>query len=149
MFGLTPYRKNAQLSYNPFHEMEDLERRFFDEPFFGRFFNNNIAEFKTDISEQEDSYLLEADMPGFKKEDIHLDLNNDTLTINAQRHSQHEDKDGNYLRCERSYGQYSRSFDMSSIDTDNIKARLEDGVLKLTLPKKHEEVMKGKRLEIE
>ena len=131
--------------------MEELERKFFEEPFGGFFHSEDIAEFKTDITDKGDSFMLEADLPGFEKKDIHIDLSGDTLTINAERHSEFEDKNkkGNYVRCERSYGQYSRSFDVSSIDQENIKAKLENGVLKLTLPKKQEVLPAQKRLEIE
>lgn len=152
MFGLTPYRRNQQqITYNPFREMEEMERAFFGEPFGSFFHSGDIAEFKTDITDQGDSFLLEADLPGFAKEDIHLDISGDTLTIHAERHSEYEDKDkkGNYVRCERSYGQYSRTFDVSMIDQDKIAAKLENGVLKLTLPKKPEEKPVSKQLQIE
>ena len=149
MFEIRPYRKNnnRHLSYNPFREMEEFEREFF-----GDFFNSgDIAEFKTDIIDCGDSFLLEADLPGFDKKDIHLDINGDTLTINAERHSEHEvkDKKEKYVRCERSYGKYSREFDISMIDVDKIKAKYENGVLKLTLPKKKEVLPDSKHLEIE
>ena len=97
-----------------------------------------------------DHYLLEADLPGFEKKDIKLDLDGDVLTVNAERHSKVEQKEKDKIvRVERSYGSYSRSFDMSGIDTNGIKAAYENGVLKLTLPKK-EKGDEGKRhLEIE
>ena len=152
MFELRPYRKMGnQLSYNPFREMEEFERQFFGEPFANFFRNADIAEFKTDITDQGDSFLLEADLPGFDKKDIHLDLSGDTLTVNAERHSEHEKKDkkNKYIRCERSYGRYSREFDVSMIETDKIKAKYDNGVLKLILPKKQEALPEAKRLEIE
>ncbi len=151
MFELRPFHRNQELTYNPFKAMEDFEKRFFEDPFTGFFETGDIAEFKTDISDQGDSYLLEADLPGFDKKDIHLDVQGDVLTINAQRHSQHEDKDkkGNYIRLERSYGQYSRQFDVSGIDAHGIKAKYENGVLKLTMPKKQETLPESHTLEIE
>ena len=95
--------------------------------------------------------MIEADLPGFAKGDIHLDIDGNLLTIKAERHSEHEEKDKKhkYIRCERSYGSYCRQFDVSGVDTDGIKAKYEDGVLKLTLPKKPEIAEKGKHLEIE
>ena len=151
MFELRPFHRNQELTYNPFKAMEDFEKRFFEDPFTGFFETGDIAEFKTDISDQGDSYLLEADLPGFEKKDIHLDVSNDVLTINAERHSQHEDKDkkSNYVRLERSYGQYSRQFDVSGIDAHGIKAKYENGVLKLTMPKKQETLPESHTLEIE
>ena len=90
-------------------------------------------------------------MPGFDKKDIQLDIQNDVLTIRAERHSEHEEKDkkGKYVRCERSYGSYSRDFDVSGIATDAINAKYDNGVLKLTLPKKTEALPEARHLEIE
>ena len=90
-------------------------------------------------------------MPGFYKKYIHLDVNGDTLTVSAERHSEHEEKDkkGKYVRCERSYGTYSREFDVSGVNTEGIKAKYENGVLKLTMPKKADALPETKRLEIE
>ena len=76
-------------------------------------------------------------LPGFKKEDIKLSVNGDTLTIKAERHSDFEDQDkkSGYLRCERSYGSYSRSFDVTGVDVSQISASYTDGVLRIRLPK--------------
>ncbi len=134
MFELRPYRRNQMAAWNPFSEMEDMERRFFGNDFFS---TRGLEAFKTDITDEGDHFDLKADLPGFKKEDIHLDLSGDTLTINAERHSEHEQKEqqGKYVCCERSYGCYSRSFDMTGIDVDGIQASYDGGVLELTLPK--------------
>lgn len=147
MFDLRPYRKSGLQSYNPFREMEELERQFFA-PFF---YAGDLAEFKTDITDQGESFLLEADLPGFDKKDISLDLAGDTLTIHAQRHSDCEKKDchGKVLCQERSYGQYSRSFDVSGVEADKIKAQYENGVLKLNLPKKQVPQPETRRLAID
>ena len=146
MFELRPFdhRSNHLNTYDPFREMEALERAFFGDRF-------GLAEFKTDIQDKGDSYLLEADLPGFRKEDIHIDLDGETMTIEAERHSEHEEKDkaGNYLRCERSYGSYRRSFDISGIEEGEISAEYTDGVLKLTMPKKKQTVSSARRLEIQ
>ena len=144
MFELRPFerRNNRMTAYNPWDEME---RAFFGDGAW----NRSLAEFKTDIQDKGDSYLLEADLPGFKKEDIHIDLDGETMTIRAERHSEHEeqDKKGSYVRCERSYGSYERAFDVSGIDTDKIGAQYADGVLKLTMPKKSATVS-AKQIEI-
>ena len=148
MFELRPYSRNSMSTWNPFSEMEEMERRFFNNDFFtGR----GLAEFKTDITDEGDYYELKADLPGFKKEDIHVDIADDRLTVSAERHSNYEDKDkkGNYLRCERSYGSYARSFDISGIDATGIKAAYADGVLRVTLPKQKEVPASSRRLEIE
>ena len=152
MFGLVPYRKVSNAGTGSiFREMEELERRFFGDSFSSLFKAEGMTGFRTDISDQGDSYLLEADLPGFDKDSIHVELSEDTLTISAERHSQHEeeDKKDSYVCCERSYGRYQRSFDVSGIDKEGIRARYADGVLSLTLPKVPEVQPAVKRLMIE
>lgn len=150
MFEMRPYAKKNNSLYNPFRDMDEFEKRIFASPF-GFFENGVLDEFKTDVKDEGDRYELEADLPGFDKKDIHLDVNGDTLTVSAERHSEHEEKDkkGKYVRCERSYGTYSREFDVSGVNTEGIKAKYENGVLKLTMPKKADALPETKRLEIE
>ena len=152
MFDLTRRNNNRQVNaYNPFREMEEFEKNFFADPF-GNFFNNqDLAEFKTDVTDEGDHYLLEADLPGFDKKDIKLQLQGDSLIIEAERHSKAEDKnsEGKVIRMERSYGSYSRSFNVSEIDTDHIHASYKDGVLSLELPKLQETIPESRTLEIE
>ncbi len=145
-------RKNNKLvSYNPFHDIDEFERNFFTNPFGSFFRSNDLAEFKIDVTDEGDHYEMEADLPGFEKNDIHLDINGDTLKLSAERHSKIEEKDkkDKIIHMERSYGSFSRQFDVSDIDTDAIKAKYENGVLKLTLPKKHPSLPGSKKLEIE
>ena len=151
MFELTRRNNHHINTYNPFREMEEFEKNFFGNPFGTFFGTQDLAEFKTDVTYEGDHYLLEADLPGFDKKDIKLDINGDTLTVQAERHSKIEEKDkkDKIVRIERSYGSYSRQFDVSGVDTDNIKAKYEDGVLKLTLPKKEKTLPEGRRLEID
>ena len=141
---LVPYaRKNHTVSnFNPFHDFDELERAFFSD--------NALSEFKTDIQEDGDNFVLEADLPGFKKEDIHVDIEDGYLTISAERNSESEKKDdkGNFVRRERSYGSFSRSFDVSSVKTDDITGEYKDGVLTLTMPKKEENVPTSRRIDI-
>lgn len=143
MFELVPYtRKRNVTFYNPFDELEDMQRRFFGE--------TAVRDFKTDIRDEGEHYLLEADLPGFKKEDISVDIEGDTLTIHAERSESTEEKDskGNYIKRERSYGSLSRSFDMTGIRVEDIAAAYENGVLKLTMPKKQETLPTSRKLEI-
>mgnify|MGYP004555376697 CR=1 FL=1 len=141
MFELRPFHNNHIAAYDPFREME---RAFFgDRDLFA-----SVNAFKTDIQDKGDHYLLEADLPGMKKEDIAIDIDGDNLTISAERKSEHQEKNDSYIRCERSYGSYARSFDISGIKADEINASYENGVLKLLMPKKDVEVSKTKRLEI-
>ena len=152
MFGLTTRNNNNGLrTYDPFREMEAFERAFFSDPFAGFFNTTELAQFRTDVTDEGDHFLLEADLPGFEKKDINLDIQGDTLTIHAERHSKVEEKDkkDKVVRMERSYGSYSRSFDISGINADKIKAKYDNGVLRLTLPKLEQRLPEGRRLEIE
>ena len=139
MFEMMPLTR-AMMS--PFYDIDKMTRSFFGE--------TPIRAFRTDIQDNGDSYVLEAELPGFQKEDIAIDVEGDQLTIQAQRNSDSDQKDdaGNYLRRERYYGSYSRSFDISQIEADQIEASYENGVLKLTLPKKSETAPAARRLEI-
>ena len=151
MFDLTRRNNNHVNPYNPFREMEELEKAFFSNPFGNFFGSNSLAEFKTDVTDEGDHYLLEADLPGFDKKDITLDINGDILTVHAERHSKVEEKDkkDKVIRMERSYGSYSRQYNISGVKADEIKAKYDNGVLKLTLPKNEETLPASKRLEIE
>ena len=152
MFGMTIRNNNRAVNpYDPFRRMEELERAFFGDPFRSVFGSNALAEFRTDITDEGDHYLLEADLPGFQKQDIRLDIRGNTLTVQAQRHSKHEEKDGQdkVIRMERSYGSYARSFDIAGVEADGIKAKYDNGVLRLTLPKKEKRQPEARQLEIE
>ena len=152
MFELKPYNhRNSLVSRNPFRDIDDLEREFFGMNPYGFFKDTGLGEFKTDLKDNGDSYLLEADLPGFDKKDINIEMNGDVLTISAERHSEHEeeDKKKKYIRCERSYGSYTREFDISGVETDKITAKYDNGVLTLNLPKKVKTEPETKRLEIE
>ena len=140
---LVPYNRKNHSVYNPFQDFDDLERAFFSD--------RSLGELKTDIKDTGDSYTLEADLTGFKKEDIHVDVKDNTLSITAERHSEFEQKEkkNSFLRCERSFGSYSRSFDLSGVKADEIKAKYENGVLKLTMPKKENTLPEARHLEIE
>ena len=137
MFELTPYSTRRSV-YDPFNFFSD---------FFGT--NNAPMELRTDITDKGDSFVLEADLPGFKKDDIKIDLENDRLTIKAERHSNTETTKNGYVRRERSFGSFERSFDVSGIDTAGIKANYTDGVLTLTLPKRPELVPDNRSITIE
>ncbi len=144
MLNLAPYRKhNEATMYNPFRELEDFERSIFAP--------DTLASFRTDIEDEGDKLVLSADLPGFDKKDIHIDVDNDQLVIHAERHSNYEkqEKKNGYLRCERSYGSYSRSFSLDGIDADKISASYNNGVLTLNLPKQAPAKAAARRLEIE
>jgi len=105
----------------------------------------------TDIKEYEDQYLVKADLPGIKKENIRVSYVNNTLTISATQTDEVEEKDdlGHYLRKERSSSAYQRTFTITDIDEASIKAKFEDGVLTLTLPKASYKDAPAKNIPIE
>ena len=144
MFELTPFVRGNRFftAYDPFKEMEEIEKRFF-----GR----QLPTFRTDIRENEDSYILEAELPGFSREDIHAEIKDGYLTIRAERKSESEEKNekDNYLRRERSYGSFVRSFELEGIKSEEITASYKDGILSVNLPKERPEAKEARRLEIE
>ena len=141
MFEITPYTHRSLDLFDPFRELSNFERGLF---------GKNSVPFSTDISDNGDSYLLEADLPGFDKENIHIDIKNGLMTITAERHSNSEKKDSNdnVICSERSYGLFTRSFNLTGIDEDAISAEYKDGVLSVNMPKKEKVSVEGRRLEI-
>ena len=141
MFELMPFGYRRVSAYNPFRDFEEMSRSFWD--------NNNVSAFRTDITEKDGKYVLEADLPGFKKEDISVDIDKDCLTITAEHKSEEKEENADsYIRRERYYGSDTRSFNVKGIDTEDITAAYNDGVLTLTMPKKEPEVPAARRLEI-
>ena len=108
---------------------------------------------KTDVKDTGDSYQLEMDLPGFKKEDVKVSLENGCLTISAEKGmDQDENKKGRYLRRERYAGACERSFYVGEdVTEDEIKGEFKHGILKLTIPKKEAkpEVPEKKYISIE
>ena len=149
MFEIIPMTQLNRSFFNPFREMDNLARAFFDEPFFSS--KAEIRPFRTDIKKTENGFMLEADLPGFDKKDISVGIEGYVLKIRAQRHNESEDKDkkDSYVRIERSYGSYERSFDVSGIDTDSISAKYENGVLILNMPEKEPALPPQRQLTIE
>ncbi len=144
MFNLTPFNYGNRWfsAYDPFKEIEEMEKRYF---------GSSVTGFKTDIRETSDAYILEADLPGFSKDEIHAEIKQGYLTIHAEHNSTEENKDdqNNYIRRERSRCSYSRSFDLSGIRADEITASYKDGVLSLTLPKAETKKEEARKLTIE
>ena len=109
---------------------------------------------KTDIRETDAGFELDVELPGYKKEDLNLDLTNGYLTISAEKNTEKEEKDkeGRVIRCERYSGSMKRSFFVGKdITEEDIKARFEDGILKLGIPKKEvkEQIPEKKTIMIE
>lgn len=143
MFELIPFDRHSRTmaGFDPFRMLNEMDRRFFTGV-------PSVSVFNTDVIDTGDAFKLECELPGFKKEDIKIDIENDCLTISAERSSDDKDEKDNYVKRERFYGSFTRSFDVSGINVDNIEAGYSDGVLTVTLPKKAAEIPASRRLEI-
>lgn len=102
-----------------------------------------------DLSETDEAYELQVDLPGMKKDDISVDFSDGVLSISGERKDEREDKRKGYYLSERSYGAYERSFRVpESVDYDNISAQFNDGVLTITLPKTEEAQKTSRRIDV-
>ncbi|WP_295209324.1 Hsp20/alpha crystallin family protein [Ruminococcus sp.] len=137
MYGLTPFERKSYNLFNAFHDFEN--------DFFG---GTSMQSFKTDIKDEGDKYVMEAELPGFEKEDIKLDISGNKLVLTAEHKAETEDKQDKYIRRERTYGSYQRSFDLTGIDAEKIDAEYKNGILTLNLPKMQETAPATRRLEI-
>ena len=137
MFELTPFRKHA-VTYDPFRMLDDMEQTMFAP----------MNSFRTDIKDTGKAFVIEAELPGFSKEDIDVSLDENTLTITASHSESKEEKDEKtgYIHKERRSGAFRRCFDVSGVDADAITGSLDNGILTLTLPKKTEEEKKAKKI---
>lgn len=121
----------------------------FDNLIFSKLKENDYGKMKCDIYEKNDIYYLEIDIPGFNKEDIRIDVdNNDYLTIIAEKSLDELEDDKNYIRKERNYGKYQRCFYVGGIDKNKIEATFLNGILKVIMPKKEEKESSKYTIEI-
>lgn len=117
---------------------DDLMKGFFVRPVHYPAEAQAMANIKLDVHESDTAYVVEAEIPGAKKEEIHITIDGGTVTISAEIKRESEQKEGDkVLRSERYYGKLYRGFTLGQdIDEANAKARFENGILTLTLPKK-------------
>jgi len=100
-----------------------------------------------DVFEDQDKYVVNAELPGLKKEEINVSLEGNTLTISGERKQQEEKKEGENYRSERYFGRFQRSLTLpSQVDANKIQANYKDGVLSVTLPKSEES--KSKQIQV-
>ena len=127
-----------------------MPRKFYLDDIFDDFISSRKEQsMKCDIYEKDGDYHIEMDIPGFNKDEISVETKDGYLTIKAEKKNEvnEEDKEKNYIRRERTYGKYERSFYLGDLDEDKIDASFENGMLKLVVPKK-EEVDTKKVIEI-
>jgi len=112
----------------------------------GDFFGKRITDPSANIVEQQDSFLLEIAAPGLKKDDFKIHLENSVLTISADIEDEKKEEGKNYTRKEFHYGSFSRSFTLpKTIDLEAIKADYQEGILKITMPKREEARLETKK----
>jgi HSP20 family protein len=100
--------------------------------------HTSVVDFNPSVNtrEDEDGYSIEVDLPGIKKDDVEINVDNNVLTISGKREFKEETKEENYYKIESSYGSFSRSFTLpQKVDIENIKASSVDGVLEVVIPK--------------
>jgi len=152
MFGLTPYNKNRRGRelpvFNDFMGIRSFIDSFFDDAFLPGFFSvgNPI---RADIRETDKEYIIDAELPGVRKEDIKLELRDDVLTIAVEHNEEINEERENYIRRERRRGSFSRSFYVENVKQEDVKAKFDNGILTVILPKASEGKRKGWNIEIQ
>jgi len=116
--------------------MEIIPRKFYLDDMFDNFMTTSKNDMKCDIYEKEGKYHIEMDIPGFDKNDISLEVKDGYLTITAEKSNEENIEEKNYIKRERNYGKYQRSFYLGELDTDNVDAEFVNGTLKVVIPKK-------------
>lgn len=139
MFDLMPFGRREN---NLFNYIDNMEKNFFGD------MAQSFSTFRTDVIDEGDKYVLKAELPGFNKDDIKIDIEGNYLTVSAQHSDDTEEKKDNYVRRERRYGSFARSFDISSIKSSDITADYASGILTVNLPKVEEAVPQTRRIEI-
>ncbi len=140
--------------WDPFREMRYLQERInrLFEPSLRRPATEALSLLDTgfppvDIHEDANNIYLKAELPGVKKEDLNISVDNDVLTIKGEKKQESEVKEENYHRVERYYGSFSRSFTLpAGVDAGRVSATYKDGILSLTFPKREES--KPKKIEV-
>ncbi len=152
MFGLVPFdRRRGQMQANRNQEwnLDRVFEQFFNDAVFPTYYTRS-AFMKVDIGETDDAYWLEAELPGVNKEDISIDVDDGQLTISVEHEESKEtDHEARYLRRERHCCSMKRSFSLEHIDEENITAKMENGILRLTLPKREPKQQETKKIDIQ
>ena len=148
MASLIPFnKKNSLNATDGFQDFYNMLDDFFTSPL-STSRNLNYDSFKLDIKDKEDKYVVEADLPGIKKEEVDLNLNEGKLTISIVREEKEDKEEKNYIHKERRYTSMSRSVYLGDIEEEGITAKLEEGVLCIEIPKGKEKE-KARKIPIE
>ncbi len=132
MFGIVPFRNNNIQGSASLFDIDSMFKEFFNEPFMGIV---SAGAIKADIKENENEFVIDAEIPGVNKEDIKLDLKDDRLTISVEKTEDKKEEKDNYIRRERRFGSTSRSFSIQNVKAEDVSAKYENGILSIVLPK--------------
>ncbi|MDF2883329.1 MAG: heat shock protein Hsp20 [Clostridiaceae bacterium] len=150
MFDLVPFRRNNNSLSRKGDYFDEFMNNFFGDDFLASVdFMGMSNGFRVDLKENENSYMVEADLPGVNKDSINVEYKNNYLAISTKREDNFEDKKDNYLRRERRYGEFKRCFYIDNVDEEKIEASFKDGVLKINLPKSQSGVIKSRKINIQ
>lgn len=146
--SIRPYESNL-LRDGRFDDFYDMIDSFFNDGFTPQRAMRS-ASFKVDVIDEDNAYKIEAELPGYSKDEIDVDFEDGRLTISAKKNEEvnEDDKDKNYIHRERKSSKMVRRMFFKDIDEDNMSAKLDGGILEITVPKKVDE-KKNKKIEIE
>lgn len=147
MLSLTPYRRNRITAKDDVVDFYNMVDRFFSDvqtPFS----ELENTTFKVDVRENDEEFLIDAELAGFNKDEVCIDLDDGKLYISAEKKEEKSDETDHYLHRERSFTSMKRGVFLPSVDEEGIKANFENGVLKIKVPKRKEDEKK-KQIEIE
>lgn len=146
MANMVPYRRGRGVATTGFEDFYNMMDDFFTDPWFT---DRRVREgFKLDVQQNDKEYLIEAELPGVKKDEISLDMRDGTLSIAVNREENKNEEKKNYIHKERRTSSMSRSVYLGDVDADKISAKLDNGVLKVTVPIEAP-INKSHRIEIE
>jgi HSP20 family protein len=148
MTGLVPFnRKNTGLLNTGFEDFYNMLDDFFSDNWSPRRSLERDT-FKINVQQNDSEYLVEAELPGVNKEEIDVDLNDGRLTVSVKREEKINEEKKNYIHRESRYASMSRSIYLADADSKGIKAKLENGLLSITVPRQ-EKAAKAAKIEIE
>lgn len=139
MLRLVPYKRNE--FERSFEDMFQMMDNMFNQ-------EEKVLRFKLDVSENEKAYLIEAEVPGVNRDQITIDVEKDVLVMKVEKQEVNEEEKKNYIRKERHSSSMQRALRFEEADFENIQAKLEDGILKIIVPKQNN-VEQKKRIEIQ
>jgi len=131
--------------------LQDEVNRLFESSFHGRADNSALTSWApaVDIYETENDLVLKADLPDLNEKEIDIRVENNMLTVRGERKFEQQVKEENYLRIERTYGSFSRSFGLpNTVNTEGINASYKNGVLRVTMPKRAESKLKQVKVNV-